>query len=896
MKRKIFLLILCLSMLLTSALPTFAAKQTEDEFLEVSVTTYSNRVGIFALDGLYHDNVFYIAPADICKMTGADYKIVNDALVFYVHNGLRKFTVSTKGQIKETHGNRSIQEHVKVTLWEDVLYLSAPDILSYIGATVGFGADENAQLHMMVSMPYTVLDLIYEYNANSGFVFSWAEAEGKWVDPEDLLELAALDTVLLGYDSNVLAYALPGYASNVEKTIHADALLELLRTEGEELISSESLEVEILGLLSDETEVSISFLEKTLEWAADTDLDKKLASKWSDRMDGAGLVVDMTASCIASLETAKQFANLSDTQKNLLKETLCRVTKHSEQYKKYPLMFDAAQGVVGLMTEEYAAGEKVAWDAIYKLLGEAVDMATPPNPVSFAWDTLTGIAKIDPLLDKLLNAENNLVFASECSDIRVLANDLLATDLAKFEQNGKYVGKNTTAVQSDIKQDVILSLKASLTARLLLLDTDWLSEGSESIMHSKARRTAELLNKAQNAQPVSIGMMEENTEDISFIEKLVRSAGYGNVVNIHGNTYYWKYDADSFYDESYSVFGTQYTANDFVCRNAYGEEEVLFELEGSGKFIIAGRQLFYTNHENVVCSIGLDGTGYKEWFDGQLCAISSDSKTVIVMGYQGSADDVNLYAIDVKEGKKRVLDTAWQFVACYQNVIYYTKSVNHADAQRGSVSLYSISADGSKKTHLYTTAPDLYDAADMFSNAGVDHIRFTEDYVFFSYGSLGGSGVFFQGAKIVRVRYNGTDGQVVAGQKQLVDGQFTVNKDQSVTSRDLDMVSMYNFGNAMHMSGGSVYLYDQRTGEPILMISPGDYDAVGSGLAGVESNGGLIMVVFVEEVNGKVYYMMHHATEDYENSIGWRVPYIRNRTLMMMKDQATGEVTVLFQC
>ena len=50
-----------------------------------------------------------------------------------------------------------------------------------------------------------------------------------------------------------------------------------------------------------------------------------------------------------------------------------------------------------------------------------------------------------------------------------------------------------------MKQDMILSLKASLTARRLLLDTGWLSDGAQNAMQGKAEQTARLLGKSQSA-------------------------------------------------------------------------------------------------------------------------------------------------------------------------------------------------------------------------------------------------------------------------------------------------------------------------------------------------------------------------------------------------------------
>lgn len=897
MKRRVFLVALCACLILSLFMPVSAAKAEEEAtLLEVTVNTYSNKKGTFGLEGLYRDNVFYILPEDICTMTGSKYQKTDEGVEFSLHHGLRIISISEKGVLKESYESRNVKENLKVVTHNGDLYISAPDILSYMGAVVAFSGTELSQLHMMVSMPYTVMDLVYDYGTNGGYFFSWAEAEGKLVDPEDVLELAALDTVLLGYDSNALAYALPGYSDHTEKTIHADALLELLRTEGVGLISQEAVEVEILGYLSDHSEVSMGFIEKTMEWVAEGDIEKALAEKWSSRMDATGFFVDMTAGCIASLESAKQFANLSATQKALLQDTLCRVSKNSDLYKKHPSMFEAARDVEGLMTGKYSAGEKAAWDSVHNLLGNAVEAITPPNPISFAWDTLTGIAKIDPLLEGLLEAERNITFASECSDIRVLVSSLLSTDLTKFDQNGGYLGRKNTAVQEDIKQDIILSLKASLTSRLLLLDTGWLTEGAQNTMQMKAEWTAELLNMAQNARPVHLGVLEENEEDISFIEKLVSTGSYGNVVNIYGNTYYWRYDADSFNESGYAGFGMAYETNTFVCRNQEGEEEELFTLNGSGPFVIAGRQLFYCDHENQIRSIGLDGTNHKTWGDGQLCAVTENGKTVIFQSYQGAAGDVNLYAIDVAAGTKRAIVTANQFVAYHDGFIYFTKTTDREEAQMGKVVLHRIRPDGTEHKHLYTTAPDLYDYGGMYSDAFVDQIRFTENYIYFSYGCIAGSGMFFQGGKIARVRYDGTGGEIVAGQDGLVDGQFTVSKNDVVSPCELEYTAMDTMGNPIAVSRGYVYRYDEASGEPILMVSPGDYDAVGSGLAGVEANGTLIMVAFVEESGGKVYYMMHYAVEsDYEN-ISWREEFVRVKTVLMVKDRKTGEVTVLFQC
>lgn len=894
MKRKILSLLLCLALLLPLTAPAAAAKETKKDPIQVLVNVFSNQVGTKARKGLYLDNVFYLPAEDICELFGAKTtQVTASTVTFSLHDGLRYITVTSDSKVTETQGKQKLVQSLPAITYDKKLYISAVDILNYMGATVGFGLDEKAEVHMMVTVPYTVLDLFNDFADSRGYAFSWAEAAGKVVDPEDVLELAALDTVLLGYDSNVLAYALPGYGDHIEKSVHLDALLELLRVEGAELVSHEDPSVEILNYLDDNTEVSFIWIQKTMEWAAESDLDKKLAETWSDRLDAAGLVVDMTAGYISSLEIAKQFANLSYTQKNLMEQTLCRVRTSTDLYKQYPAMFEAAREAHALMTGEYSAGEKAAWDSMYNLMSNAVEMVVPPNPITLAWDVLTGIAKLTPLLDDLLEDEANITYASECSDIRILVNSLLATDAEKMDTNNRFLGVKDTMVQKQMKYDMILSLKASLTARLLLLETGWLTESAQSAMQSKAERTADLLNKAQNARDIALGLFELNEEDISWIEKLACTGGFGNVVTIGSNTYYWRYTKESFSEESYNSFGYTNAHNMMVYRDANGKTNVMYTLNGSGEFAVANGYIFYATHENEIRSISLDGKKKEVWGDGYLCGATEDGQYVFFTGYNGASGDTPLYRINVAEGTCTQLVSVSQFVTYHDGVIYYTKSVSRENAARGMVDLWSVRPDGSDTTHLYTTKADLYDSYIGYSDAYVDQIRFTDEYIYFSYGSLAGSGSFFQGGKVVRVRYDGTGGRVVAGDDALVGGHFSVSENGTVTNYDgSSYLAQIGFGHPFATLDGDIYIFNKESGVPEIKINFGEYNVVGSAMAGSLDDNGIVLIEYIEEVNGKVYCLLHSAVE--QNSTWW-ASRVRQKTAMIVKDLKTGKVTVLYQ-
>lgn len=898
MKKRRLAIVLNLALLVSLLIPAYAAKE-ETPLKEVTVNVYSNLLGLEQIQGVYRDNVFYISPEDVCRMTGARIRTKGyDAVTFSLHDGLRVITVSDDCRVVESYNKKKLIQEMPAVTFNGALYVSAPDILRYVGATVGFGEDETAFVHMMVTMPYTVLQLYADYLEENGYRFSWTECSGKLVNPANVIELAAIDTVMLGYDSNVLAYALPGFGDNVEKQIHTDALLELLRTEGTELITQEDISVEILGYLSDNTELSVTWLQETMEWAAETGADKKLAETLSDKMDAAGLVVEMTAGCISSLELAKQFANLTYTQKNLMAQTLCRVKNGSALYQEHPVMFQAAQEAHRLMTAEYSAGEKAAWDGVYNLMSNAVEAVTPPNPFTTAFDVLCGIAKLDPMVGDLLDAEQNITFASESDDIRILAEKLLWSDADKLVTSNGFLGIRDTGLQDHMKHDMILSLKASLTSRLLLLDTGWLSEASENSMQLKAQWTAQLLNKAQNARPIPIGIFELNEEDISWIEKLVPTGGFGNVVSLAGNTYYWRYSATSFYEEGYVGFTCKNVPNSLICRTADGKTKTLFTANGCGEFAIVNGYVIYQENGSGtgIYLTGLNGEEHTQIGFGYLRGISQDGRYVFMQSYgAGSDSKVYLRVYDIIAQKLTTLcDQLNQFVTYYDGVIYYTKEVSYDEARKGKVDLWSVHPDGSHAKRLYTTQPDMYDG-NMTGGASVDQIRFTKDYIYFSYGSIGGSGNYMQGARIVRVGYDGTGGAVVAGQNQLVDGQFTVTADNRVISKEQEYKPMYTLGYPVETSAGNVYLRDPVTGVPKEMLRYGEYDVLGNVKVDVSGENGIALVAFLEEHDGKAYCLIHSGKPT-ANPGTWRESYTRQKTAMLVKDLETGNVTVLYTC
>lgn len=889
------LLCLCLCMVLLLCLPATAVQAKEEEpLLEVTLTVQSNLAGRIAVDGLYQDNTLYLDPITVCRLTGALISQQDsEEITFSLHGGYRRITVNAeKDKAVEIINKGKFTCNMPAISYNGKVYTSASYLLRYMGATVEYGEDALSPIHLMITMPYTVLDLCHDYTEAGGYHFQWSEAGGKLVDPEDLQYLAALDTIMLGYDSNFLSYAAPGHADNVEKTIHADALLELLRVEGLELVSGEDPHLSLFGSCSDEVQLSANWIQTALGFIDNKSFNSTLNTTLGNSLTGAGVFLNASGDFLKSLDTAKQFSNLSQTQKTLLKQTLNRVSTTDPLYQEVPLLFEAARETNSLISGQFSAEEKAAWDGINSLVrngGSAIVSGVHPG---FAvWEILCGIMKVDPLVGSVLEAEANITFASECDMVRQVAYRLLCADANKMTQNNYYGTKKDTTVQEQLKADMILSLKASLTARLLLLNTGWLNEVSENTMQMTAQRTAVLLNKAQNAQAIPVAVRVRVDEDIRWIEDLVGIGVMGNVVSAGGNTYYWKYSADSFFEAGHHGFSYLNTANTMMCRDANGKTKELFTVNGYGKFVVANNRIFYNTGEGEIRSVTMDGQNETNWGEGDLVGVMNGGAYVVCVRYAG---ECTINVIDTKENTRKVLTSCFDVVTCHDDLIYYCADVGYAEATMGKVALYSIRPDGTGRTHLYTTEPDLYSSNSLMASASVSQIHFSEDYVYFSYGSLAGTGSLFQGGKIVRVRHDGTDGQVIAGEDELVDADFVVNEDGTVTSYPVRYQTLDSMLNQYIISEGTVYLYDKETGAPSPVVKPGDYSALGSGLAGVYADGSIILDAFVEVVDGKVYYMMHYAVDNPDPTVPWRWSYVRQKTAFFMKDLESGKVRVLY--
>lgn len=877
--RRLVCLLLCAVMVVGLFPMANAAKK--DELLEVTVTTHSNiaEPSNFDIDGLYADNVFYINAGHISVLTGAN--VINDdqeKIAFSLHQDSRYIEIYPN-QTLEEHNYISYDHEIPVVTYGGRLWVSAPDILRYVGADVTFAPDETADVHMVVSMPYTVQDLYLEYQEAKGYLFDWSEADGWFLDPGDQIGISALSTVLCEYDATVVGFVLPAYQDYLNQNLAQDAILTIMRNDTTELLDPYYEGYQMFGDISGDMDLTVDSLEELCGVLTD-DVCAEYFQKSTQSMlkaagtslSIAGTVVEVTGDYLSAVETAQQFHDMAQANKDLFANTLLRAADNKQLYEQNPNFFEAARTADSLISGTYKAEEYAQKQAVYSLLTEAVNTGfTSLHPAIAAADFAFGIMQNLPVVEDLLAEDVRIAYAEQCRYAALVAGSLLSQDSMRSRNT------DNPLYQQRMRYDMILSLKASITARTLLYDTTfWLTEEAKTAMKAEAKAAAKLLALAYQAQTVAIGKMDWRNEDLTWIAKLAGAGSCGQVVSLNGKTYYWEYDRSSYADGERYHTSAQ---NKLICVDEKGKESTVGVFNAYGPFAVTNQWIIVNKHGGGISLTRHDGSesramGYAmDW-------VSPNGKYMI---YHES--DGTLYAVSLSTFKTERLVSDGDFVTAHNGVAYFSQSGTE------SIRLYSWKPGDSTILDLYQSPGD-YNNDYSHSYLYVAQMRFTEDHLFICYGASGGTGSFFQGGKIVRMNYDGTDAQVVAGEHELVDWYFTVSKNGTVRSQELGGTIFFDPMEQNVVKDGTLYQIDPESGELITLLTQRDYKVLGSEPLEQEVDSYAIKLEFAQVVDGKVYCILHRCRIG--EGIGWRLTYTPEETVMLMRDMDSGKVTVLY--
>lgn len=877
--RRLLCLLLCAVMV--AGIFPMAGAAKKDTLLEVTVSTHSNIAdpNDFEIDGLYCDNVFYINAGHIAILTGAD--VISDDLekiAFTLHHDSRYIEIHPD-QTLEEHNFNSYDHEIPVVTYGGRLWVSAPDILRYVGADVTFGADETADVHMMVSMPYTVQDLYGDYQAVQGYLFDWSEADGWFLDPGDQLYFSALSTALFEYDATVVGFVVPAYVDYLDQTLSQDAILTIMRNDTTELLDPYFEGYQIFGDISSDMDLTVDALEELCSVLSDDvcaeyfrKSTKSLVKTAGSSLSIAGTVLEVTGDYLSAVETAQQFQNMAQANKELFTNTLLRAADSQQLYQQNPNFFEAARTANSLITGTYKAEEYARKQAVYSLLTEAVNTGfTSLHPAIAAADFAMGIMENLPIVEDLLAEDVRIAYADQCRYAALVAESLLDQD--------SLLNRNTdnTIYQDRMRYDMILSLKSSITARTLLYDTTfWLTEDAKRTMKAEAKAAAELLSLAYQAKSVAVGRMDWRNEDLTWIAKLAGMGSCGQVVGLNGKIYYWEYDSSSY------VSGERYhgnAQNKLVCMDEKGKTSTVGTFNAYGAFAVTNRWIIVNKYGGGIGLTRHDGSESRS-FGYAMDWVSPNGKYMI---YHES--DGTLYTVSLTTFEKERLVSDGRFVTAHNGVAYFTQS----DSE--TIRLYSWRPGDSTILELYQSPGD-YNNAYSHSYLYVAQMRFTEDHLFICYGASGGTGSFFQGGKIVRMGYDGTGAQVVAGEDELVDWYFTVSKNGTVHSQELNGTIFYDPMDETMVEDGTLYQIDPESGQLITLLNQRDYRLLGSEPLEQDVDSYAIRLEFAEVVEGKAYCVLSRCRIG--EGIGWRLTYSPEETVMLVRDLDSGDVDVLF--
>ncbi len=887
-------MLLCLSLLLSLALPARAAEKEPggEELLEVTLQIHSNRTSMRELDGLYRDNVFYIDYAAVCELTGCRiFSQDSGEIRFSMHGGLREISVTDDSRLTESYSSDRFSMDIPTTCRDGKLYVSAPHILRYMGASVSFAVDADASVHMSVSMPYTVLDLYSEYLDSDGFRFSWSEADGKYLDPEKLQYFAVVDTVYFGYDSHLVIQGASGsYSELVMEELYRDVVLQTVRTSGAELAEAESPILELLGDISGELLVTDSWINAVMAVAdfegADALISDILAQGeyvlLDDVAGGAKTFIKITGAMSDALQTVIQYSAVNDGQREVLANSLNRVPQGSGLYSRSPDIFDAAQLAQEMIDDEQIAAERAAKKILFDVAVDHIGGLIPiVSTIASAAEITTQTVQSIPFFEKILTSEQCVTVASVAGQIGALADSMVCSDFEK----ATLAPSKGTAYQQYARADMLMSLKASLLTRRQLLDSGLLADYAAEAMKARIRKAALLLNKGENAQCVQF-ISPVVDEDLTWIAKLAGKGKIGMSVISGQDIYYWQYASGSFKEGAYlGAFGTDYPAT-LVHRDAQGNEQALFDAIAE-EFVVTSTKIFYTS-DGIICSRNTDGSGYQAWCGGSILDVDSHGNYLVCQ-----ADD-SCFSLNTWTGETKTLFTGGSFVASYKGVVYYEVDLapngytdpEYNDAIRGKVVLRAVDMDGTNDRMIVTTAADLYEGNRGGGPCSIQHLFFGKEGLYFSYGTIAGTGGFFQGGRIVFVSYDGSQSKVLAGQGELVGANFGVLEDGSVITIDDQYILQYDSGYDYGIYRGALYWMDPVNGLSRTLTTE---ETLASGAASDSFCVGSVAVW-----GERAVILVHYTNRDPSQDFGWREYHVRTTSIMYLLDLESGSLTPLY--
>ena len=384
----------------------------------------------------------------------------------------------------------------------------------------------------------------------------------------------------------------------------------------------------------------------------------------------------------------------------------------------------------------------------------------------------------------------------------------------------------------------------------------------------------------KTALPVSSDKEEDETADT---DERVGFGKIGSAVDAGNMAYYWKFSDEDFGEGA--LFASFEMTNDTyveLVRFENGVETVVAEVETPYDIAVTQDKVFFVD-DGCIKFVNHGDTQEQTAVDGFIEGITEDGKKLIYKYY--SDDNVGqLCALDTDTLETVFLASYTEYVATHNGIVYHTPYTNY-DKPQNVISLYGADSETGENRHIYTT-PATEDDTLMFGGTSIAHRRFNDEYIYFSHGQVQGTGAFYSGGDIIRVRYDGSDAEILADNSDsYVDAEFTVNPDGSITQNEIGTGGLYNFRRQYTLdTEHNLIWFNGKTGAPevICSIFPDD------NYASSDCN-------FVNVTDKYAFFITHYCTLNPEMNVGWRDYYEREKSVFYMVDRESGEIVTSYE-
>ncbi len=506
--KKIISLFTAIVLALSPFTVAFAGNTAQD----VTLSMYCNRYDADEISGKYKNNTFYLHIDVLCEMTGSEITDVEDKKIFVSSERYgRIFEINFRSQ--KMADNWIKGKYFTMPCFEEngEKYVSALHFLRYLGAKVKISQDGSPQL--IVHFKYNIFEALAEHvHADYSHYFMWDEMSSETENIDNKILNAGL-VALIKRDSNVFRMAIN--PRGIERETIEEVLTVIVKNEGQDIIKDKSAldDANTLNKILDTGNEVVDYLSEFEEM----ELDDNFKSKFGDNLKGASAVLD----AFNAAETMEQFRNISESQMNLLQNTMIDNKADSDFLEGdgsnyYNAAVNVNSRIKSEINNNFLAQMSLWEQNSYNALEEAIGVLGV-NPVSLAWDVamLTTGLTASGIIDKKTDFYN----AYNASVLQMIANDIFGNTFDRLEENNFYINdlSEQEAQLNSAKNSLILQIKSTITTRQYLIKSRFLDESYQRDMEEMLQEAVVILNRLENCKIVSLGVNPVVDEDLSWM-------------------------------------------------------------------------------------------------------------------------------------------------------------------------------------------------------------------------------------------------------------------------------------------------------------------------------------------------------------------------------------------